>query len=62
MAGMYGTFGDVKKVIVVVVVLVVGAFGFGYCKGYQSGKGESSGSDFKQSNEWKPSKGSDWKQ
>ena len=57
MAGMSGTFDDVKRVIVIVVILVVVAFGLGYCKGFEAGKSELSVPDWKKKSssvpEWK---------
>lgn len=45
MAGMWGTFGDVKRITVVVLILLAVAFGLGYCNGYEAGKGKSSDDD-----------------
>jgi hypothetical protein len=47
MPGMWGTFADVRKAIVVVLILLVGAFFFGYTIGYRSGKDAQPFQDYK---------------
>lgn len=35
------SFKEIMNALVIVIVLMAVSFGFGYCKGYESGKSES---------------------
>ena len=45
MAGMYGSFGDIKKVVIVGTVLIAASFLLGFGAGYKAGSGSVSSSN-----------------